>query len=72
METTIEVNDAIEEENVETNYETPAKKKAKRTQKIKPLPEELAVLKDCPTDWENLRLPRKLTGIIKVNNLAKS
>jgi hypothetical protein len=27
METTIEVNDAIKEEIVETNYETPAKKR---------------------------------------------
>jgi hypothetical protein len=36
METTIESNDAIEEENIETNYETPAKKKAKGHEKSSP------------------------------------
>jgi hypothetical protein len=68
---TIEVNDDIEEDNVETTYETPAKKKTKRTRKIKPLPEELAVLKDCAADWEKFSIAKEADGNNKSDQFGK-
>jgi hypothetical protein len=36
MESNIEVNDTMEDDTIETNYETPAKKKAKEPERSSP------------------------------------
>jgi hypothetical protein len=65
-------NNTMEDDTMETNYEMPAKKKAKRTRKIKPLPEELVGLKDCATDWEKFSIAKEADANNKVNTSAKS
>jgi hypothetical protein len=68
MESTIKIK---EDDNIETKYKTPAKKKAKRTRKIKPLPEELAGLKDCATDWEKFTVAKEADGNNKSEQSGK-
>jgi hypothetical protein len=62
----------MEDDNIETNYEKPAKKKAKRTRKIKPLQRSWPDLRTVLLIGRNLQLPRKPMATIKVNSLAKS
>jgi hypothetical protein len=71
MDTTTKVNDNMEDDNIETNNETPAKKKTKRTRKIKPLPEELAGLKDCAKDWEKFTIAKEANSNNKSEQSGK-
>jgi hypothetical protein len=51
-------------------YKTPAKKKTKRTRKIKSLP-ELAGLKDCATDWEKFTIAKEADSNNKSKQFGK-
>jgi hypothetical protein len=67
IKATIEANDTMEDDNIETSYETPAIKKQNGQERSSPF----VRLKDCATDWDKFTVAKEANGNNKSEQFRK-